>query len=265
MDPDRLLRTKSAISPIIATLILILIAISAGVVVYAYVAGFLGNTTSNTQSAQNTISIQYLLLASARTSVPVIVFVTNLGPGIEYFDTGFYAASSSTNVALSVGMSVTETGAGAVRVNEVVLKEVSGQPTEIQAVLSFVASCPNTVTITVAVFGATTTGTCTGTASLTTAAASTNGITLSSSPQFAADTGLMSTGFLPGSTASIVGAPVASGSYLSIGVNGVGQLTLAPAAGLSIPASNPFTSGFTYTIQIVGKDDATSSKTSVSS
>ncbi len=37
---------KKGISPIIATLLLILIAIAAGVVVYAYVIGFVGNTTT---------------------------------------------------------------------------------------------------------------------------------------------------------------------------------------------------------------------------
>ena len=48
---------KSGISPIIATLLLILIAIAAGVVVYAYVIGFVGNSTSNTGNAQSVISI----------------------------------------------------------------------------------------------------------------------------------------------------------------------------------------------------------------
>ena len=46
MDRKRLYKTKSAISPIIATLLLILIAIAAGVIVYAYVIGFVGGTTS---------------------------------------------------------------------------------------------------------------------------------------------------------------------------------------------------------------------------
>jgi archaeal type IV pilus assembly protein PilA len=50
MDTDRhfsakIREHKKGISPIIATLLLILIAIAAGVVVYAYVIGFVGNTT----------------------------------------------------------------------------------------------------------------------------------------------------------------------------------------------------------------------------
>jgi archaeal type IV pilus assembly protein PilA len=51
MDRVRLLtsnlRERKAISPIIATLLLILIAIAAGVVVYAYVIGFVGQSQTN--------------------------------------------------------------------------------------------------------------------------------------------------------------------------------------------------------------------------
>jgi archaeal type IV pilus assembly protein PilA len=50
-------KERRAISPIIATLLLILIAIAAGVVVYAYVIGFVGNSTTNSGSAQSTISV----------------------------------------------------------------------------------------------------------------------------------------------------------------------------------------------------------------
>src|SRR5579875_438778 len=48
---------RKAISPIIATLLLILIAIAAGVVVYAYVIGFVGNSTSNSGSTTSVISV----------------------------------------------------------------------------------------------------------------------------------------------------------------------------------------------------------------
>jgi flagellin-like protein len=65
MDRDNLLdrlrreRTrKNAISPIIATLLLILIAIAAGVVVYAYVLGFVGNSTGNTGANTSQLYVQ---------------------------------------------------------------------------------------------------------------------------------------------------------------------------------------------------------------
>jgi archaeal type IV pilus assembly protein PilA len=50
-------KERKAISPIIATLLLILIAIAAGVVVYAYVIGFVGNSTGNTGNNVSVISI----------------------------------------------------------------------------------------------------------------------------------------------------------------------------------------------------------------
>jgi archaeal type IV pilus assembly protein PilA len=50
-------KERRAISPIIATLLLILIAIAAGVVVYAYVIGFVGNTTQNTGNNVAVISV----------------------------------------------------------------------------------------------------------------------------------------------------------------------------------------------------------------
>lgn len=46
-----------AISPIIATLLLILIAIAAGVILYAYVQGFIGNSTQNVGTTESIISI----------------------------------------------------------------------------------------------------------------------------------------------------------------------------------------------------------------
>lgn len=50
-------KKRSGISPIIATLLLILIAIASGVVVYAYVIGFVGNSTSNTGGAQSVLEL----------------------------------------------------------------------------------------------------------------------------------------------------------------------------------------------------------------
>lgn len=48
---------KRAISPIIATLLLVLIAIAAGVILYVYVQGFIGNSTQNLGTTESTISI----------------------------------------------------------------------------------------------------------------------------------------------------------------------------------------------------------------
>lgn len=48
---------KRGISPIIATLLLILIAIASGVILYAYVIGFVGSSTQNEGIVVSTISI----------------------------------------------------------------------------------------------------------------------------------------------------------------------------------------------------------------
>ena len=58
---------KNAISPIIATLLLILIAIAAGVVVYAYVLGFVGNTTNNTGNNTSVISVENVCISAGQT------------------------------------------------------------------------------------------------------------------------------------------------------------------------------------------------------
>ena len=56
LNRNKLFR-RSAISPVIATLLLIFIAIAAGTVLYAYVAGFIGNSTQNSGFVQSTISL----------------------------------------------------------------------------------------------------------------------------------------------------------------------------------------------------------------
>src|SRR5271166_4822029 len=91
---------KKAISPIIATLLLILIAIAAGVVVYAYVIGFVGNSTGNTGGSQNQLSLDQVSVASATSSFPVTAFVRNLGPSTESFDVGFYVKSSTLSTQM---------------------------------------------------------------------------------------------------------------------------------------------------------------------
>ena len=71
---------KSGISPIIATLLLILIAIAAGVVVYAYVIGFVGNTTSNTGGAQSVISVfNFCASASGKCSAGTQAYTLAIG------------------------------------------------------------------------------------------------------------------------------------------------------------------------------------------
>lgn len=57
MNLEKIQKDKKAISPIIATLLLILIAIAAGVIVYAYVVGFIGGSTSNSGGSTSVIQV----------------------------------------------------------------------------------------------------------------------------------------------------------------------------------------------------------------
>jgi flagellin-like protein len=57
MNLQKIQKDKKAISPIIATLLLILIAIAAGVIVYAYVVGFIGGSTSNSGGSTSVIQV----------------------------------------------------------------------------------------------------------------------------------------------------------------------------------------------------------------
>jgi len=73
-------KERKAISPIIATLLLILIAIAAGVVVYAYVIGFVGNSTTNSGGAQSTISVTACISIAAHCNGGTYyVIVQNVG------------------------------------------------------------------------------------------------------------------------------------------------------------------------------------------
>jgi flagellin-like protein len=67
---------RSAISPIIATLLLILIAIAAGVVVYAYVLGFVGNSTSNSGNNTSVISIPNFCISASTNCNAVAYYVS---------------------------------------------------------------------------------------------------------------------------------------------------------------------------------------------
>lgn len=110
------LEKKSGISPIIATLLLILIAIAAGVIVYAYVFNFVGNSTTNSGNAQSVISIDnfcasatHSCSAGAQSYALVIrnVGSTTISTGSAqiYFTDITSGASGATSCAISTAVS----------------------------------------------------------------------------------------------------------------------------------------------------------------
>jgi hypothetical protein len=103
----RIFRSKTAFSAVIASLILMLIAVAAGVVVYAYVMGWIGNAS---QSSANTGVISIDSVSANATQVKL--YIRNSGGSDVMLDKVYIAgtavtnATGSTHVALAVQDSV---------------------------------------------------------------------------------------------------------------------------------------------------------------
>ncbi len=72
-------RDNSAVSPIIAVLVLILLAIGAGTVVYAYVFEYLGTSTTAVGSAQGTLAVENLDILVESAGGNVTIYIRNVG------------------------------------------------------------------------------------------------------------------------------------------------------------------------------------------
>ncbi|MGI0091223.1 MAG: archaellin/type IV pilin N-terminal domain-containing protein [Nitrososphaerales archaeon] len=94
-------KRKQGISPIIATLLLILIAIAAGVVVYAYVIGFIGNSTSNPGGAQSTVSIDNSCISASGASGKCGTGTNYVALTVRNVGTTTIAGSLTSNVYLT--------------------------------------------------------------------------------------------------------------------------------------------------------------------
>jgi flagellin-like protein len=73
----RLLRNMKAFSPVIAALILMLIAVAAGVVVYGYVMGWLGAATNIPGGTKG--ELQFDSLYASAGSSTITIYVRNIG------------------------------------------------------------------------------------------------------------------------------------------------------------------------------------------
>ena len=72
-------RDKKGVSPIIAVLLLIVIAVAAAIVLYSYVMGFIGTTGTGTEIAQVRIVVDEANITKWDSSVVVIAWVRNVG------------------------------------------------------------------------------------------------------------------------------------------------------------------------------------------
>jgi flagellin-like protein len=264
----RKLLSKKAISPIIATLLLILIAIAAGVVVYAYVLGFVGNSTGNSGGNVDTLSIDQLTLSSSSTSVTATAYLRNKGPAAESFNTGFYITGSSLNQQLAPAVSISTSTSYFKTISSVTLGYTSS--TVISVSIGGLSCNAAGGTLSIILFGITAgsvSGTCPSTAGTITASVTLPPGYAITSNFAASESGIAA---FPASLSAlnpatiVVGTPITAGT-ISVPVNNVITLGLA-GAGLLVPSgagagqfNEPLSAGSTYSVQITGTDSATTS------
>ena len=100
----KLLRAKRAFSPVIAALILMLLAVAAGVVVYSYVMGWMGGATQNPTTTKG--QLQYDSLANNATHI--LVYVRNVGGRTLDLTNGAVYVDGVEELALSGSLAVGE-------------------------------------------------------------------------------------------------------------------------------------------------------------
>ena len=90
------MKNTKAISPIFATLILIAIAVIAGVVVYMFTSGFLAQSTTNTNTPQEKVAVQGVDVANSA------VLAQNMG-SVDVTITAAIVKDSNGNVITTDG------------------------------------------------------------------------------------------------------------------------------------------------------------------
>ena len=270
MNIHKLLSNKKGISPIIATLLLILIAIAAGVVVYAYVLGFVGNSTGNSGGNVATLSIDQVTFASAASSVPVQAFLRNEGPISDSFTASFYVKSTSLNLQVGPAITVscaTCSGAGTSYTIPGGFKlTATGSNTVTVAPITAITCAGSPSALTVSVFGQTATNIETCAAGTATPVVATftlgTGVVFSASLTTAA--GSPASEQITSSAALIYGVIITTGS-ITIPSGTVFQFNLAQQGVQAGGTPNPLTSGVTYTLSLTGNDGASTSASGKSS
>jgi len=121
----KLARSRKAISPVIATLLLILVAVASGLVLYSYVMGYLGSMTKGGSSMQGLLSLD----SSSATASSIVAYVRNVGsvsvnvtnayvdgvvksidsPGFVAINTGSVGTVTLSSLTLQSGTSYTVT------------------------------------------------------------------------------------------------------------------------------------------------------------
>jgi len=88
---------RKAISPIVAVLLMILVAIAAGVMVYSFISGWIGGATTSTSSVGNSIlSVDYVYADA--TNDQLTLSIRNIGSGAAYLDKIYIKSDSGSYV-----------------------------------------------------------------------------------------------------------------------------------------------------------------------
>jgi archaeal type IV pilus assembly protein PilA len=119
MKYKKFLKNSKAISPIFATLILIAIAVIAGVVVYMFTSGTLATTTGGGTAAQEKVSVQAVQYFGTSGNIYINVYAQNTGTstvtvnGMIIKDTSGNTLQSATSLlgtSLTVNNLITVSG-----------------------------------------------------------------------------------------------------------------------------------------------------------
>ncbi|MDH5807106.1 MAG: type IV pilin [Candidatus Verstraetearchaeota archaeon] len=99
------MKNKKAISPIIATLLLIVITVAAAVVTYTFVMGFVGTGTATTGAAQGQLSYDSFSV-NGTTNSSITIYLRNTGGkavvlNAVYVDGELYNYNYSTNATVN--------------------------------------------------------------------------------------------------------------------------------------------------------------------
>ncbi|MCL4517583.1 MAG: hypothetical protein M1587_00110 [Thaumarchaeota archaeon] len=112
MNLQKIQSEKKAISPIIATLLLILIAIAAGVVVYAYVLGFMGGAINQSSVPKTSDEFSINAWSYSVSGTTLTIYVQNTGQNTVNITSVYVYSSSNTLVTQNVTLGSGAAGSG---------------------------------------------------------------------------------------------------------------------------------------------------------
>jgi flagellin-like protein len=88
---------KKGVSPVIATLLLIVIAVAAAVVTYTFVMGFVGTTTTSASTAQGQLTYDAYKVEGTTGNASITIYLRNIGGKSVTVNAVYVAGTLYTN------------------------------------------------------------------------------------------------------------------------------------------------------------------------